>query len=88
MYVLTSTTNPPALSAAIQRLYPKSMRWENGSWFLQSSGTAQTVMNQIAEASGVKSGVIIFRVTADYYGYSQASFWDWIAQTFKDESDG
>lgn len=71
-----------AIEAALPRQYPEHQRFGDRAYMIRAKGSAQEISAQLLTANGVTNGAVIFRVTADYYGYSQAAFWDWIRESF------
>lgn len=78
----------PALDAAIQRAYVGHNRMINSNtYLLRERGTSKDVYDKLgmdAAAKGDFAGVIIFRVTADFFGRSTTEFWEWVAQSIED----
>jgi hypothetical protein len=81
-FALILDTPRPQLDGTLAAQYPGYKKLNDYAYFFKADSNAITLSSQLLTPNEITAGAVIIRVTADYYGYSRADFWDWIAKSF------
>lgn len=89
LFLVSAESAQPALAQAIKQI-PGSHCWRKDKlFFVPFQGTAQALTLQLIATPEVdKSGILVIRVEADYYGFASTPNWDWLAAAFRGDVNG
>jgi hypothetical protein len=89
IYVVTFEAARPKTCAALKAAYPNHYEvHETALAIWARTGTAKDILLNLPMPEDERTGVVIFQITADYWGYSKKAFWDWLADTIRMDVNG
>lgn len=92
VFVILSENPQPDLRANIERTFPEQhFHWSDRVSFVRASGTSRDLAGKIGvqtrgDQNQVKAGltgVAISELSPNYYGWTNASLWDWLKSSFE-----
>jgi len=90
VYLVSFDGPRPKLCEALKAAYPDHRVIHSYAMAINAPRgvSAKDILLNLEYPDAEKDSLVIFQVTADYWGYSKKTFWDWLAASFRSDTHG
>jgi len=88
LFAITMHSPKPMLIAAVKSAGLTHYEVSDNLIVVRAKMSAKELTDSLAVHDTERNGLVIFQITADYYGYAAKAFWDWYAVQIREDAGG
>ena len=88
VFMIVFEGDHPILCERLKEKFPDHREVFSRAIVISAEGTAQSILLGLELPDEERNSVVISELAANYWGYSNKSFWDWLGSRFRKLANG